>query len=265
MVYNGGMVALRPFLTAEWRYVLMLNYEVDPGVLEPLLPAGTELDLWEGKALASMVGFLFRKTRLRGLPVPFHTNFEEINLRFYVRSLVASEIQRGGTVQVPLTAPEGRGVVFVKEIVPRFWIARFARWFYGENYVALPTRHSIEERDGRLCPKGLVEYAWRHDGRLNRLGGLAMGEPLPLEPGSEAEFIAEHYWGYTRLGTAKSGAYRVEHPRWRVWAVAQPYLLCNIRTLYGASFEPFLRRRPRSAFLAEGSEVAVYPGEKLKT
>jgi uncharacterized protein YqjF (DUF2071 family) len=233
----------RPFLTAEWRYILMLNYEIDPAVLVPLVPAGTELDLWEGKAIASVVGFLFQKTRLLGLAVPFHTTFEEINLRFYVRRQVGGETRRG--------------VVFVKEIVPRLWIARVARWLYGENYVSLPTRRIIEERDGRLSPQGLVEYSWRHKGRLNRLGGLAQGDSQPLAPGSEAGFLYEHYWGYTRLDARKTAEYRVEHPTWRAWNVAQPYLLCDIQLLYGAAFEPFLHSRPRSAFLAEGSKIRV--------
>jgi uncharacterized protein len=242
------MALSHPFLTAEWRYLLMLNYEVDPAVLSPFLPDGTELDLWEGHAMASVVGFLFDQTRVKGLAVPFHTQFEEINLRFYVRRQVGEETRRG--------------VTFVKEIVPRGWIARIARWFYGEKYVALPTRRTIEQQDGRLCPEGLVEYTWRYHRRLNRLGGLALGDPLPLEPGTEAEFICEHYWGYTRLGSNKTGEYKVEHPAWRIWQIAQPYLLCDIKEFYGAEFEPFLRHRPRSAFLAEGSKVAVYGKEK---
>ncbi len=244
-----------PFLTAEWRYVIMLNYEIDPAVLAPLIPAGTELDLWEGRTLVSAVGFLFHKTRVLGVPVPLHTTFEEINLRFYVRRQVGAETRRG--------------VVFVKEVVPRIWITFVARSLYGENYTTLPTRRTVEESGGWLCPDGLVEYAWRRGdrsagplGRLDRLGGLAQGELKLPDPGSEAEFVVEHYWGYTRRGARRTGEYRVEHPAWRVCAVAQPYLLCNVRALYGAAFEPFLRRRPHSAILAEGSPIAVYPGKQ---
>jgi len=242
--------APRPFLTADWRYLLMLNYEVDLAALTPLVPAGTQLDLWEGQALVSIVGFLFLNTRLKGLPVPFHRNFEEVNLRFYVRR----------------ETPEGlrRGVVFVKEIVPRVWIARLANWIYGENYVALPMRHTVEIESGKQAPDRLVEYTWRYNRRLNRLGGLASGDSQPLQPGSEAEFITEHYWGYTRRGSTTTGEYRVEHPRWRVWAVEQPYLLCDVEALYGAAFAPFLSRRPRSAFLADGSGTTVYPGRSFR-
>ena len=119
----------KPFLTAEWRYVAMLNYEIDPAILHTYLPRRTELDSWNGKTFVSMVGFLFLKTRVLGLPIPFHQNFEEINLRFYVRR----KTEEGWR----------RGVVFIKEIVPRAAIALTARWLYNENYVALPTGNVI--------------------------------------------------------------------------------------------------------------------------
>lgn len=245
------MAASRAFLTAEWRYLLMLNYEIDPQVLEPLVPAGVELDTWHDKALVSMVGFLFLKTKVIGLPVPWHRNFEEVNLRFYVRRKVEGEWRRG--------------VVFVKEIVPKPWIARVARWLYGEHYVAMPMQHTIENGKGLSAPK-LVEYRWRmrkhwfQSPRLHRLGGLAAGDLSEIEPGSEAEFITEHYWGYTRLDDHRTGEYEVVHPRWLSWAVEQPYLLCDVKALYGQQFEEALGRRPRSAFLAEGSPVTVKVG-----
>src|SRR6185295_4061969 len=119
----------RTFLTAEWRYLAMLNYEIDPAVLSPLVPRGTELGRWNGKTFVSMVGFLFLNTRVMVLSIPFHCDFEEINLRCYVRHRAADGWRRG--------------VVFVKEIVPRAAIAWTARWLYDENYVALPTGNVI--------------------------------------------------------------------------------------------------------------------------
>src|SRR5271167_2804911 len=122
-----------PFLTAEWRSLVMLNYEIDPAVLQRFVPAGTELDQWQGKTFVSMVGFLFLKTRVMGISVPFHSNFEEVNLRFYVRRFT----------------DEGwlRGVVFIKELVPRRAIAWTARVFYNENYVAVPMDHNLSMDD----------------------------------------------------------------------------------------------------------------------
>jgi uncharacterized protein len=238
-----------PFLTAEWRFLLMLNYEVNPEILQPFVPNGTVLDLWEGKALVSVVGFLFRRTRVLGIHVPFHSRFEEVNLRFYVRR---------DTVDGPR-----RGVCFIKEIVPLPWIARVARWIYKENYSALQMGHTIEGEKDTLAKDGLVEYTWRYKGKLNRLGGLGIGEPEDLQPGTEEEFISEHYWGYTRLAEWQTGEYQVSHPKWRIWKVAQPFLLCDVTAMYGEVFTPFLRRRPRSAILAEGSPIKVFPRQKI--
>ena len=124
------------FLTAEWRDLVMLNYAVDPAILVPHVPNGTELDTWEGTTFTSLVAFSFLSTRVKSLPIPFHRDFEEINLRFYVRA----------------KGPEGwrRGVVFVKEVVPRLAIASVARWLYNENYVACPTRSRLDETQGVL-------------------------------------------------------------------------------------------------------------------
>lgn len=234
-----------PFLTAEWRWLLMLNYAVDPALLRPLVPVGTELDAWDGVTYASVVGFRFLRTRVMGVPIPFHRDFDEVNLRFYVR--------RKG--------PEGwrRGVVFVKEIVPRAAIAAVARWVYNENYVALPMRHRLDVGGGG----GEAEYAWRHRGRWCALRGRARGKARPLEPGSEAEFITEHYWGYARQRDGGTVEYQVEHPRWTVWTVDAPALECDAAALYGPAWAPVLAGAPRSALLADGSAVVVRRGMRL--
>ncbi|NVJ12959.1 YqjF family protein [Myxococcus sp. AM010] len=239
---------MRPFLTAEWRYLVMLNYEVDPEVLRPLVPRDTELDTWQGQTFASMVGFRFLDTRVRGLPVPFHRNFDEVNLRFYVRRL----------------GPEGwrRGVVFVKEIVPRQAIATVARVLYNEPYVALPMRHVVEMEGAHTGAPGRAEYAWKAGGRWQHLAATTLGPPRASAPDSEAEFITEHYWGYTAQRDGGCAEYRVEHPRWSVWQVDTTALDVDVGGLYGARFVPFLRGEPSSAFVADGSAVAVYPGTR---
>ncbi len=238
------------FLSAEWRYLAMLNYEIDPAVLQPYLPRGTQLDSWNGQTLVSMVGFLFLKTRLLGVPIPFHTNFEEVNLRFYVR--------RPGE--------EGwrRGVVFIKEIVPKPAIAAVARWVYNENYVALPMRHNLTEITGPDGGKALaVEYGWRLGQKWHYLRVKSHGQAQPLTPGSQEEFISEHYWGYASQKDGTCVEYRVEHPPWRVWQVGESEFNCDVATLYGAAFEEALQAKPTSAFLAEGSAVVVRRGRRL--
>src|SRR6476620_1797845 len=121
------------FLTAEWRALAMLNYHVDPGVLHPLVPRGTELDTFAGQTFVSLVGFLFANTRVLGMPIPAHRTFEEVNLRFYVRRRVGSETRRA--------------VTFIKELVPRPLIAKLARLAYNEPYRSAPMRHTFERVD----------------------------------------------------------------------------------------------------------------------
>ena len=234
------------FLSAEWRYLAMLNYEIDPAVLRPYVPYDTELDAWNGKTLVSMVGFLFLKTRLLGVPIPFHTDFEEVNLRFYVR-------RRG---------EEGwrRGVVFIKEIVPKAAIAVIARTVYHENYVAMPMRHTLTHPTEQDL---VVEYGWCPEKVWNYLRVKTRGEPQPLSPGSEEEFITEHYWGYAAQPDGGCVEYRVEHPGWWVWPVSESELNCDIAGLYGNAFVESLQAEPCSAFLAEGSAVVVRQGIRL--
>lgn len=227
------------FLTGQWRWLVMLNYAVDPALLLPLVPKGTQLDFSQGKAYVSMVGFMFLHTRLLGLPIPFHRNFEEVNLRFYVRREVDGEVRRG--------------VTFIKELVPRWAIATVARAAYNEAYISLPMRHVITEAHSPSA-----QYEWKHSGRWNSLRLTAQGKSVPLVPGSHEEFITEHFWGYTVQRDGGSIEYRVEHPSWNVWQAAEAELDCNVAALYGQQFAEPLSRPPDTAFLADGSAIAVY-------
>src|SRR5213594_3932443 len=168
------LVWVRPFLTANWRYLAMLNFVVDPQILAPLVPSGTEIDYENGETFISVVGLLFLGTRLRGLPIPLHRDFEEVNLRFYVRKKSADTWRRG--------------VVFMRELVPRRAVALVARAFYGERYFAVPMKHRIEHVDLALD----VEYSWRRAAKWESLRMHARGEPQPIRAGSHEEFITEH-------------------------------------------------------------------------
>ncbi|HUR93896.1 MAG TPA: DUF2071 domain-containing protein [Gemmatimonadales bacterium] len=241
----------RPFLTATWRHLAMLNYEVPSEVLRPLVPAGTELDAWHGSTLASIVGFRFLGTRVLGIPVPGHRDFDEINLRFYVRRRAEDGLWR-------------RGVVFVRELVPRRAIAAMARWVYNEPYAAVPMRHHIDMDKAGEGRAGRAAYAWRWAEQWHQLEVRTAGLPVVPDATSEAAFITEHYWGYTvqRRGGCKE--YRVAHPPWRVWATAGARFECDVKSMYGAGFAECLSGQPRSAYLAEGSAVIVYPGRRLE-
>jgi uncharacterized protein YqjF (DUF2071 family) len=225
----------------------MLNYEIDPAVLAGRVPAGCELDAWNGRHFVSVVGFQFLRTRVLGVPIPFHCNFEEVNLRFYVRRKSAGEWRRG--------------VVFVKELVPRWAIAFVARRVYGENYVALPMRHSIESTVD--LGSTTATYQWRRDGAWEGVAATFSGEPALPADDAEETFIAEHYWGYSRQRNGSTVEYEVEHPRWRVWRADSSNLSCDAASLYGPEFVDALAGSPSTAFVADGSLVRVLGGRAL--
>jgi uncharacterized protein YqjF (DUF2071 family) len=228
----------------------MLNYEVSPALLRPLVPTGSELDTWNGTTLASIVGFRFLDTRVLGIPVPGHRDFDEINLRFYVRRRDEGSDWR-------------RAVVFVRELVPRRAIAFVARWLYNEPYTAVSMKHEIQMDDAEEGQSGSAVYAWRLADRWHHLEVRTRGRPTFPEPSSEAAFITEHYWGYTVQRDGGSKEYRVEHPPWRVWDTEGAQFECDVRSVYGKGFAECLGVTPRSAFLAEGSAVTVHRGQRL--
>ena len=233
------------FLRTVWRHLAMLNYEIDPALLKPHLPAGTLLDTYDGKHYISVVGLMFLNTRLYGVPVPFHRDFEELNLRFYVRREAAGEVRRG--------------VVFIKEVVPRSAIAMVARAVYNENYVAMPMRHTVTRSREALS----VAYHWRQREAAGSLVVRAQGRPALIQDDTEEEFIAEHYWGYVVQRDGGTLEYAVEHPRWRVWLIEEAGLDCDVERLYGSEFAAHIKSRPASALLAEGSPVVVRKGARI--
>jgi Uncharacterized conserved protein len=234
------------FLSAQWKYLAMLNYEVDPRLLADFIPSGTELDTWNGKAFISLVGFRFLNTRLFGVcSIPLHTNFEEVNLRFYVRRREGSELRRG--------------VTFIGEIVPRRAIALVARTFYNENYIALPMAHDIRMLPDQSCA---VEYKWRGRKRWNTISLETQGKPeMPLADSAE-QFITEHYWGYAAQPGGGCVEYRVTHPAWRVWQARHATFDGATEDLYGKDLATALLAQPHSAFLAEGSDISVMRGRR---
>lgn len=229
------------FLSAYWKDLLMANYLVDPELLAPRVPKGTSLDFHDGRLFVSLVGFMFLDTRVLGIPIPFHINFEEVNLRFYVKRETADEVRRG--------------VCFVKEVVPRFAIATVADLVYGEPYECWAMSHQRSE--------SLVAYEWSKGGRRNRMAAEIdkdLGQPAA---GSEGEFIIEHYWGYTKRGPERTDEYRVEHPKWELFSVRNVEIAVDFGATYGSEFEFLNNQQPHSVLLAKGSKIGVYKGEKL--
>jgi uncharacterized protein len=234
------------FLTADWRYLAMLHYEVDPAILMPLLPKGTDLDDRNGRHYISLVGFLFLDAHVLSLPAFFHQTFEEVNLRFYVRRRFGGELRSG--------------VVFIREIVARPLVAEMARLTYNEPYRTVPLQHTILQTDGELQS---VEYVV---GGPNVQCRMTLHVESPLErvqPGSLEDFLAHRGWGYTRQRDGGTIEYRVTHPRWNVWPNARCELDGALQEFYDDPFADILSQGPSTAFIADGSEVAVHLPERI--
>lgn len=235
------------FLKAEWRKLAIANYLVDPKFLEAYLPAGTELDLWNERCYLSLVGFRFVNTRILGVKIPFHVNFEEANLRFYVK-----RFENGAWK---------RGVVFIKEIVPKRSISFVANTAYGEHYEKLPMTHRWEVNETTRT----VEYQIKKQKRWHKFAIHASLLPSQIAIGSEEEFITEHYWGYARVNDRKTNAYEVTHPKWECYHVHDYEIDIDYGVLYGPQFSFLNDLEPASVMLAEGSEITVEGKLKIAT
>jgi uncharacterized protein YqjF (DUF2071 family) len=237
------------FLTAEWRWLAMLNYRVSPQLLAPLVPAGTEIDLWGRDTFISVLAFRFSKVRMMGIPIPFHTDFDEVNLRFYVSRPLGGQLRRG--------------VVFVKEIVPRSAVALTARAMYNEPYSVMEMKHRVPDvtRVAETPPE--VEYAFRQPSRWSRITITPKGSPRRIPEASEQEFLSVRHWGYTRQRDGGTVEYRVEHPRWSFWDTSAAALDADLLPLYGDRFVDILNRPADSAYLLDGSPVSVSLPERV--
>ncbi|MCC6370887.1 MAG: DUF2071 domain-containing protein [Bacteroidia bacterium] len=233
------------FLKAEWRKLILANYVVGPDFLKPFLPEGVELDLWNNRCYLSLVGFMFLNTRVKGVAVPFHQNFEEINLRFYVKHFDEGKGWK-------------RGVVFIKEIVPKPAITAVARTVYGEPYETLKMKHDWKSDEEFIN----VNYAC-YKTKWQNMQVKALNQAVSFLPGSEEEFITEHYWGYTKQNTGNTQEYGVEHPSWKVYPVTDFACDFDFGDMYGGKFDFLNNQHPASVFLAEGSEIVVKSGKPL--
>jgi uncharacterized protein YqjF (DUF2071 family) len=227
------------FLKAKWQNIIMVNYEIDPEYLLPFLPKGVELDCYEGKALVSLVGFLFKDSTIFNIPIPFLGTFEEVNLRFYVKRKVGNEIKRG--------------VVFINETVPNKSVAYVANKLYKEHYTAVPTKHDwVFSTESKT-----IEYQWRVNENWNHIKLNAFLAKQKMKSGSIEEFIFEHYYGYTKVNEHKTIEYQINHPSWEINQILDYSIQCDFGIFYGENFKILNHKTPHSVMIAEGSGISV--------
>jgi uncharacterized protein len=233
------------FLTAEWNNLVMINYEIDPKILLKYVPNGTELDFFDNKCYISFIGFMFENVRVLGMKIPFHSDFEEVNLRFYVK-----RFENGAWK---------RGAVFISEIVPKAAITLVANSLYHEHYSTLPMKHEILEKENSKS----FQYQWKVANNWNKIEIETKKKPIEIEINSEAEFITEHYFGYTKVNEKTTFEYEVRHPRWQQLAVLSNKSEIDFEQVYGQEFAFVKDLKPTSVFLAIGSAISIEGKRKI--
>jgi uncharacterized protein len=233
------------FLTAEWRKLILVNYIADENSLRPFLPPKTEFDYYNGHLYVSLVGFMFLNTRVLGIRIPFHVNFPEVNLRMYVKHKDGNQWKRG--------------VVFIKEIVPRAAISFVANTLFNERYSTMPMRNFEYKDDGQLS----IGYLWKHAGKWNKLEATADPQPELIKVGSKQEFITQHFWGYSIGRDKHTNEYEVAHPLWQSYGIRDYVVDADFEGLYGTSFGYLSSQKPASVMLAEGSAIQIFNKRKL--
>jgi len=227
------------FLKANWENIIMANYLVPKSLLLPYLPKGIELDLFENNAYISLVGFMFKNTKLFNIPIPYFGTFEEINLRFYVK-------RKNNEVF-------NRGVVFINETVPYKIVAYLANKLYNESYSTVRTKHEWSFTNELKK----IEYQWQVNKDWNRIYVEANTTSNTFVAGSLEEFIYEHYYGYAKVDKQETEEYKIHHPSWKVNTVLQSDINCDFKAMYGNDFGYLNTIKPHSVFIAEGSGVEV--------
>ena len=226
-------------LKAEWKKLLMINYVVDQNILLPYLPKGTELDLYNNECYVSLVGFKSENTKFMGIKFPFHGNFEEINLRFYVQH------NDGGTIK--------HGVVFIKEIVYSPITAYFASNLFNEKYVSREMRHIYDPE----IVSQILRYEWKEK-KFNKFRVEGSLRVRPVEPESETEFFTERHYSYTKTPNRKKTAEMyLEHPRWEDSRIYSYRVNVNFKAAFGKRFEFLNTTEPKSVLLVEGSDIKL--------
>ncbi len=234
------------FLTAEWNDLALINYEINPEILQKYVPIGTELDLWNSKCYISLIGFMFENVKVLGVKIPFHVNFEEVNLRFYVKRFEDGKWKRG--------------TVFIKEIVPKHAVTLVANTLYKERYQTLKMRNSRTQNESSKTFK----YEWKKDSKWNSITMNTAKSAIPIDLNSEAEFITEHYFGYTKYNEKTTIEYEVTHPRWQQLEVIDTKIDVNFNSIYGDDFTFLQNIKPTSTFLALGSKITIEGKKTIK-
>ncbi len=222
-----------PFLTAQWRNLIVATFAVPDDILEKYLPPGLELDRHDGQAFCSLVGFQFQKPSVFGLPSPFYRNFPEWNLRIYVR--------RG----------EKRGVHFVREFVPHRLVTWAGRLSFREPFETAPVTVDVSTGATKLK----VEYTVTRGGKTHLLS--AEGAIRTQCPSDWDARFTDLNWAFSHTSSGGIREFEVKRPAWDMHPLHRFHIDVDWAKLYGPRWALMNGREPVSVALLAGSEVRV--------
>ena len=227
------MKAKNIFMTGHWEDLIMVTFEVDKAILEPYLPKDTEIDLFNGKALMSMVAFTFSKVKFFGIKVPFHQQFGQINFRFYAKS----------------KTDDTKGVVFIKEFAPKPLIASVANLCYNEPYFYKSIRRNKTLKQGRINMK----YSY---GNL-KIKASAKEKTGKLNPNTLKHFVVDRYIAYIKSYSGKTVQYKINHRPWELYDATSVTIENDILSLLPKKFK---QAKLLSTCFVDGSFITVEKG-----
>lgn len=232
----------QPLITAAWTNIAVVTWEVEPDLLAPYVPPTLSLNLRDSMAFVSLVGLQFSNLRVRGVRVPGHQHFDEINLRFYVRKTGY------------------QGVTFIREYAPRPLAALMARILYSEPYRAAPVRGRITADEATIVAGYEIDYG----GRTSQFSLTGQRPPVRPDNTTLEHFLLEQHWGFTTTRGGQMMRYEVEHPVWHIYPIVSYTLDFDFAAVYGPKWAVLGESEPRSLVLATGSDVTISRPRRIK-
>ncbi len=219
---------MKLLLVADWNYMFVRSFLVEPKLLQDKLNPLLDLTLFNGKALVQIVGRAIENTKIKGLAIS-PIKFFDFNL------------------QVKVKKDEKDGFILVKQIVPKYCVANFiSRLFYAKAETLPMEEKKIIENDKMIIQQSI----WK-DKELSEIQIVAEANPTPIESpfgNSRNKFVFSEENGFQEFS--------IETEHWNSFNIEKSTFNLNHEKLYGKEWE-FLKD-------AEFLETKLYQGSYLK-
>jgi hypothetical protein len=234
------------FLKATWQNLIQLVYTAPIDEVQTLLPEGLTPEIFDGKAHIILSALEFRQTRVKGLKIPFHVHFPEINLRIPVR-------KQGVT-----------GVYFLRQYVPKHCIAVVAKRIYHEAYEAYPMEFLVQHVPDADEGTSIMEChckLWKKEDTLDIQvyavepeNYIPVDENHPPEPAvGDADFIT----GFGTNDKQEIIEYRIEHRKQEFFEVREWSIRGDLTKIFDDCIPKGISEMPIHVSFSHGQAVKI--------